>query len=379
MFICSDYLGGVRSFVSNLSSYLAGAGIGHRILLYNYDKSLFTTVADGGLPCSTRIGFSGFGTERAAYRLLGTLIKEDDILICNDSLELEAINFLQLKNKTLFILHGDLEHYNSILKNYGALLDGVFCVSQGLKDKYGRMYPDLRFEVCHPLVKNVMSGITGREGPGLVAAYVGRFEYMKGADVFADVVRTIGDGIPVRWMVFTTTAGSDGELLKALPPGVEVYYDLQNEDLLSRVGESDLLIFPSRSEGFGMAVLEAMLRGVIPIARALPIGIPDMIVDGETGYLADDGDGIIAIMRQLSDNPLKRNTIRRQVQRLSNEKFDCARSGSKFAVNVKEMVSGPARKKQFFRTKTGGAGRLLPEFAYRTLKYLNSSIKHANK
>jgi len=55
------------------------------------------------------------------------------------------------------------------------------------------------------------------------------------------------------------------------------------------VGASDLFLLPSEHESFGMAALEAMASEV-PVIATRAGGLPEVIADGETGFLLPVGD-----------------------------------------------------------------------------------------
>jgi poly(glycerol-phosphate) alpha-glucosyltransferase len=56
------------------------------------------------------------------------------------------------------------------------------------------------------------------------------------------------------------------------------------------LAETSMLLLTSRSEGFGLVLLEAMAEGCVPIAYDVPFGPADVIRDGENGFLVPDGD-----------------------------------------------------------------------------------------
>ena len=51
---------------------------------------------------------------------------------------------------------------------------------------------------------------------------------------------------------------------------------------------ADLFLLPSAQESFGMAALEAMACEV-PVVASRVGGLPELIADGETGFLCDAG------------------------------------------------------------------------------------------
>ena len=76
------------------------------------------------------------------------------------------------------------------------------------------------------------------------------------------------------------------------------------EDLLR---ECAVFLLPSQTESFGLAALEALASGVPVVASAVG-GLPEVIVDGRTGYLvaADDVVGMAARVGSLLAPALRR-------------------------------------------------------------------------
>ena len=69
----------------------------------------------------------------------------------------------------------------------------------------------------------------------------------------------------------------------------------------------DLFAFPSKREGLGSILIDAMQFG-LPIVATAVGGIPDLVIDGRNGLLVpeDDADGLAAaIVRLFSDQPLR--------------------------------------------------------------------------
>lgn len=64
-----------------------------------------------------------------------------------------------------------------------------------------------------------------------------------------------------------------------------------------------LHVMPSRTEGWGLAVVEAAGHGVPTIGYRSSRGLTDSVVDGVTGVLVDDIDELAAATAQLLDDP----------------------------------------------------------------------------
>jgi glycosyltransferase involved in cell wall biosynthesis len=74
----------------------------------------------------------------------------------------------------------------------------------------------------------------------------------------------------------------------SLPPGIKWFPPRSSQALRDRYQESHVFVFPSYSDGFGMALLEAMACGLPAIASEASIG-PEIITSG-CGFITPPGD-----------------------------------------------------------------------------------------
>jgi glycosyltransferase involved in cell wall biosynthesis len=79
---------------------------------------------------------------------------------------------------------------------------------------------------------------------------------------------------------------------------------LGGEKLAAAYAVADAFIFPSRTETLGLVLLEAMAAGC-PVIAARSGGIPDIVTDGQNGYLFDpqDPQGSIVATQKLFGDP----------------------------------------------------------------------------
>ena len=85
---------------------------------------------------------------------------------------------------------------------------------------------------------------------------------------------------------------------------------------------SDLFLLPSEKESFGLSALEAMAHGV-PIISSNAGGIPEVNLNGKTGFISNIGDTDSMINNAISllSNPQKHKLFKKQAQ-LQAKKFD---------------------------------------------------------
>ncbi len=79
------------------------------------------------------------------------------------------------------------------------------------------------------------------------------------------------------------------QLVRELGIVDEVRFLGKQIELVELLSASDLFLIPSQSESFGLSALEAMACELPVIASSVG-GLPELIVHGETGYIAEIGD-----------------------------------------------------------------------------------------
>lgn len=113
-----------------------------------------------------------------------------------------------------------------------------------------------------------------------------RLERQKGVDV---AIRALRD-IPGAHLVVLGEGPERPELERlARELDVPVYLPGRVPDVGAWLRRSALLVHPARWEGFGLALLEAMLAS-LPVVATRVSSIPEIVADGETGLLVPPDD-----------------------------------------------------------------------------------------
>lgn len=123
----------------------------------------------------------------------------------------------------------------------------------------------------------------------------GRLNYEKGYDLLIEATRLIQEDL--RDIHYQVHIYGDGDEKEALVNMIEQY---QLDDLIKiypstklldeKLSKSKITVVPSRNEGFGMVILEAMVQKNIVISFKDTLGPSNIINSGKNGYLAKYGD-----------------------------------------------------------------------------------------
>ncbi len=150
--------------------------------------------------------------------------------------------------------------------------------------------------------------------------YVGRVAVEKNIEAFLEL-KLPGS----KWVV------GDGpalEGLKAKYPEVNYLGVLQQEKLAKVYAAADVFVFPSKTDTFGLVLLEAMACG-LPVAAYPVTGPIDVIGDSKAGAMNND----------LREACLEALTIPREVARAHAEKFSWQAASEQFANHLRPVES----------------------------------------
>lgn len=141
--------------------------------------------------------------------------------------------------------------------------------------------------------KGTMRRELGIDDETVLIGWIGRFEPVKGPDIFLSVCKKLHDIFDDG--VMAVMAG-DGILLEDMIRerdmlGLNKFLLLlgYRNDIISLLADIDILVLTSLNEGFGMVILEAMAAGKPVVAHNVG-GVAELIVDNVTGYMVKRGD-----------------------------------------------------------------------------------------
>ncbi len=112
-------------------------------------------------------------------------------------------------------------------------------------------------------------------------------------------------------------------LCRELQLGDSVKFLGKQAELVELLSASDLFLMPSQSESFGLSALEAMACEV-PVISLSVGGLPELVVHGETGYIAEIGDveRMAKYAVELLSNNTRRDMFAKAGRKRAVENFD---------------------------------------------------------
>jgi glycosyltransferase involved in cell wall biosynthesis len=182
-------------------------------------------------------------------------------------------------------------HYSTDLKLFVKLAlqraDCVTAVSHFIAKKIREDlgYRDKIRVIHNGIDADIFSPRPGKHaGDTVRVLFVGNLTRRKGADMLPAIAGKLDPGVQIRY-----TTGFR-KSIRVFPSDKLVNIgSLPHGAMPAVYNESDVLLFPSVREGFGLAVAEAMACG-LPVVTSAGSSLPELIDDGKGGFLCGIGD-----------------------------------------------------------------------------------------
>ncbi len=232
------------------------------------------------------------------------------------------------------ILHGDDPLHYDHLARQGRYWDAVVAVSQEIAEKAVGIDPG-----CAARLHTIPYGIClpgeapkpAREAGGqlrLVYHGVLNVRQKRILDLPEIVRAVLNRGVDA--VLTVIGAGPDEDAFRSAAReladrgAIRMLGVLSNEDALRVLESQDVYLMTSSFEGLPNALLEAMGRGCIPVVSAIRSGIPELVRDGEEGFIVPVGDidqFADRIVRLAGDADLRSRMSQRAQERLLSGSF----------------------------------------------------------
>lgn len=243
----------------------------------------------------TGVRFVALGLrENEAQSFLRWLARNpQQFIVTNDVPQIEsAFSHFPLETLHIIGLHDSAWRQLDVAVRNSRAADGVLTVARHIQD---RLEPALKRVNFRGLLETVHNGAVFPAAPTRTVCpgpmrllYMGSMDPFKGIFDLVPILRgLVRLNVPAR----LTIAGGTHDLLQ------RQFKRYQLDSLVTWVGwvpheqcyrlaaEGDVLLMPSRKEAFGMATLEAMSMGCVPLAYDINSGSREIVEDGKSGLL----------------------------------------------------------------------------------------------
>ncbi len=161
-----------------------------------------------------------------------------------------------------------------------------------------------------------------RAGP-LIVGCVGVIDKNKGWRITAEAVRSLArEGLSIRFLIAGTgPESSAAESWCAANSAFAEYLGYVPNAGSVLMPKLTVLVLASKTDGMPMSVIEAMASGAVVVCTAAG-GLPQMVADGETGYIIERSPEHIAKrLLDIAMNDALRERMSKAAQRVYRERF----------------------------------------------------------
>jgi glycosyltransferase involved in cell wall biosynthesis len=298
LLICNELIafGGIGTYTLSLARAFKQRGWSVGFITTHAPDEYFDEIKVLTNPCSD-ISAMPLGWKKIMHLLAFTKDYSPDVLFLNHcSLAHYILPFLPMNIRPVAVLHNDVQHYYRTAALFKSRIFRWIAPSQKLNDAFRKYLPSSQ----HEWVRTIQHGVDEtrfvyhkRSTPTRGIVFIGNIGENKGADYLPSIFARVHARFPHVQLRIVGTGSLKTELEQKFSESnipVSFMGGVLHDKIPAILADADILLLPSRVEGFGLVIAEAMMCGAVPIVTSIE-GITDGIVDdGISGYLVETGD-----------------------------------------------------------------------------------------
>ncbi|RYZ28831.1 MAG: glycosyltransferase [Chitinophagaceae bacterium] len=319
-----NIMNGINAWLLRLLPFLSSKGIDATVLFITWademECSAIPLLRQLGVQCKV-IPKPYYSEKIVKWILEFVNEKQPDIFVANHMPQaLFASRFIKEAGiPTVGVLHNDDAEYEALIHQYVAtqpeqFLTAVVPVSATLEKKVEK--------VCHTIVQRIPCGApvpldsTTYQSPGKFRiVYIGRIvKEQKNIDRVTETFCKMALSMPqVEAIIYGS--GPDEEIVQNIlhhyrhPANVLFQGSLPAKQIQANLLKSHVFVLMSSHEGIPVALMEAMGCGVVPICEEIESGIPELIINDETGFLVKNAEDLMKKISYLQQHPKEWNRL----------------------------------------------------------------------
>ncbi len=272
--IVRDVLGGVTKYWANLLNELHSQTT---CVILVRDKHDHHAPTEHLFSCKTlRFEYDKQLENRTSvYQRLFSLVPNGTTdIVANESIHLAAAAHCCPDIRIHFTLHGDYDYYYQTAELFSDFVSQYFCVGTQILQvlRQNKNIDSTKCCLLPPCIPapNPPAVLKKNSHRNLKITFIGRFTFEKGFDCVKDAIaQCSARSLPCEWTIISSN--NRHEIAPPRDKNVAQIEQCSKAKIDDILRESDIFILPSRAEGFGIVVAEAMRMGAVPILSDLKV------------------------------------------------------------------------------------------------------------
>lgn len=317
-YILKNDMGGIASVIQNLIEYRNSEALPQHVIFLKIDRNIHEPY-QGSFVKNVPITFFDFTKDNNFYysfkKLKSDIGDNNGVLISNDIYDLIMATYYNIPKKIIQIVH---DAYNVKLSlQFESVIDQFICHSFYYYEMLNQLLPDRRRDIHFinfgiPIIPKDIKKVNNSQ---LHLVFSGRHSKTKGVYDLFEINNILKENnVLARWLILGKGPETNGLKKQwCAESNVKFCYAESSMDIIKLCMKQDILVFPTKFEGFPVAMIEAMSVGCVPIVSDLPGGIREVGNKGNAIICELDNNRAFAesiiklnnnrsILKQMSDN-----------------------------------------------------------------------------